>query len=184
MQIITYADDVVLIARTENRDLVDGLHSLESAAMRIGLRINQNKTKYMAVNAKRLLDPLILEIGPYTSEHVHTFTYLGTKFNKENDITEEVRNRIAAANRCYFSLQKHLKSNFVSRTTKILSYKMVCPIATYWGFYSRWIFISTPKLKTLQLNAVSNSPNTSGQSIVGLSVHLHARTAPQHIVRH
>jgi hypothetical protein len=40
----------------------------------------QNKTKYMAINTSRLLDPLVLEIGPYTFEHVHT--YLGTKINK------------------------------------------------------------------------------------------------------
>jgi hypothetical protein len=55
VQIIAYADDVVLIARTR-RDLVEGFRSLESAAMRIGLRINQNKTKYMAMNSRRLLD--------------------------------------------------------------------------------------------------------------------------------
>jgi hypothetical protein len=54
----------------------------------------------MAMNARRLLDSLILEIGPCTFEHVglHTFTYLGTKINKENNITEEVQNRIAVAN--------------------------------------------------------------------------------------
>jgi hypothetical protein len=83
--------------------------------MRIGLRINQNKTKYMAMNARRLPDPLILEIGLYTFEHVHNFTYLGTKINKENDIAQ-VRNRIAVASRCHFSLQTHFKSNFISRT--------------------------------------------------------------------
>jgi hypothetical protein len=35
------------------RDLVEGFCSLESAAMRIGLRINQNKTKYMVMNTAR-----------------------------------------------------------------------------------------------------------------------------------
>jgi hypothetical protein len=45
MQIIAYADDVVLTARIR-RDLVEEFRSLESAAMRTGLRINQNKTKY------------------------------------------------------------------------------------------------------------------------------------------
>jgi sorting nexin-29 len=131
MQIIAYADNAVLIARTR-RDLVEGFRSLESAAMRIGLGINQNKTKYMAMNARRLPDPLILEIGLYTFEHVHTFTYLGTKINKENDITQEVWNRIAVASRRYFSLQTHFKSNFISRTTKILLYKtLVHPIALY-----------------------------------------------------
>jgi hypothetical protein len=40
MQKIAYADDVVLIARTQ-RDLVEVFRSLESAAMRIRLRINR-----------------------------------------------------------------------------------------------------------------------------------------------
>jgi hypothetical protein len=98
----------------------------------IGFRKNQNKRKYMAMNARRLINPLILEIGPYSFEHVHTFTYLGTKINKENDITEEVQNRTAAENRCYFSFQKHFKSNFINRMTKILLYKMlVRPIALH-----------------------------------------------------
>jgi predicted membrane-bound dolichyl-phosphate-mannose-protein mannosyltransferase len=113
---------------------VEEFRSLETAAMRIGFRINQNKTKYMPMNATRLLDPLILEIGLYTFEHVHTFTYLGTKINKENYIKEEVWNRNAAENRCYFSLQKHFKSNIISRTTKILLYKtLVRPIVLYGG---------------------------------------------------
>jgi hypothetical protein len=37
-------------------------------------------------------------------------------------------------------------------------------IVRYWTFYSRWIFISTPKLNTLQSNSISNSPNTAGKS--------------------
>jgi hypothetical protein len=51
------------------------------------------------------------------------------------------------------------------------------------GCYSIRIFISTPKLNTVQLNAVSNCPNTAGQSLVGLSIHFHARTVPQRIIR-
>jgi hypothetical protein len=36
------------------------------------------------------------------------------------------------ANRCYFSLQKHFKSNFISVMMKILLYKTsVCPIILY-----------------------------------------------------
>jgi hypothetical protein len=58
--------------------------------------------------------------------------YLGTKINKENDVTEDIWNRIAATNRCYFSLKKHFKSNFISRTTNILLRKtLVRPIALY-----------------------------------------------------
>jgi hypothetical protein len=59
---------------------------------------------------------------PHTFEHAHTFTYLGTILNKDNNKTEEVRNRIAIANIrvCYFSLQKPFKSNFLSTNAKIL----------------------------------------------------------------
>jgi hypothetical protein len=110
---------------------VEGFRSLESAAMGIGLRINQSKARYMAMNERRLLDPHILETGPYTFEHVYTFTYLGTKINKENDITEEIRNRTAVANRRYFSLQKHIKSNFISRMIILLYKTLVCPIVLY-----------------------------------------------------
>jgi hypothetical protein len=42
--------------------------------------------------------------GPYTFEHIHTFTYFDTKINKENYITEEVKNRITTEKRCYFNL--------------------------------------------------------------------------------
>jgi hypothetical protein len=66
---------------------VEEFRSLESTAMRIGLRMYQNKTKYINMRERRLLDPHILEVGPYVFEHVHTFTYLGTKINKENYIT-------------------------------------------------------------------------------------------------
>jgi sorting nexin-29 len=89
VQIIAYADDVVLIARTRE-DLAEGFHSLESAAVRTGLKINENKTKYMAMNTRRLMDIPVLDIEPYTFEHIHTFTYLGTILTKDNNITEEV----------------------------------------------------------------------------------------------
>jgi hypothetical protein len=82
VQIISYADDLVLIAGTR-RDLVEEFHSLESAAVRLGLKISQNKTKYMAMKMRRFLDIPVLEIEPYTFENVHTFTYLGTFLTKD-----------------------------------------------------------------------------------------------------
>jgi hypothetical protein len=64
-----------------------------------------------------------LIIDWYKFEQVVGFTYLGTKINKENNLTEEVRSRLAAAIRKYFSLQKHFKSCFVSIATKVQLYK-------------------------------------------------------------
>jgi hypothetical protein len=68
----------------------------------------------------------------YKFEQVVGFTYLGTKIIKENSLTEEVRSRLATADRKYFSLQKHFKSRFVSMATKIQLYKTdVQPVAMY-----------------------------------------------------
>jgi hypothetical protein len=71
-------------------------------------------------------------IGRYKFEHVITFTYWGTKINRGNNFTEEIIRRLAAANRKYFSLQKHFKCRFISTATKIQLYKTeVRPTATY-----------------------------------------------------
>jgi hypothetical protein len=57
-------------------------------------------------------------------------------------------------------------------------------IVTYSRVLFRWIFISTQKLNKLQLNSISNSPNTAGQLLVWLLVPFPARTVSQRIVRH
>jgi hypothetical protein len=83
----------------------------------------------MALKTIRLQDIPILQIQPYTLEHVHTFTHLATLLTKDNNIREEVRDKIEIANRCFFILQKYFKSNFTSRITKILLCKtLVRPI--------------------------------------------------------
>jgi hypothetical protein len=124
-------DDVLLIGRTR-KDPVEGSRALKNAIVRIGLKINKNKTKYMAVNTRRLMNIPVIEIEPYTFEHVRTLTCLGTVLTKDNNVTEEVQNRIAVANRFYFSLQKHFKANLISTNMKILLYKMlVHPVVLY-----------------------------------------------------
>jgi hypothetical protein len=130
VQLLAYADDTVLLGKTRSRP-EETLLDLETAAGRIGLKINQDKTKYMVICA-RMPNLSELIIDQYKFEQVTGFTYLGTNINKENNLTEEVRSRIAAANRKYFSLQKHFKSRFVSIATKIQLYKTeVQPVAMY-----------------------------------------------------
>jgi hypothetical protein len=56
---------------------------------------------------------------------------------------------------------------------------------TYWGFYSRWIFISVQKLNTLQSNTISNSPNTRARPNSAISYtrirYLQRSTVPHHV---
>jgi hypothetical protein len=71
--------------------------------------------------------------------------------------------------------------------TKTLNASMIriLPYCNMLGFYSRWILIfQLQKLNTVQLNTTSHSLNTAGESLVWLSVHLHARTVRRRIVRH
>jgi hypothetical protein len=43
----------------------------------------------------------LLRIGKYKFKQVESFTYLGTKVNTKNNISEEIKTRIKAANRSF-----------------------------------------------------------------------------------
>jgi hypothetical protein len=73
-----------------------------------------------------------LKAGEYQFEQVESFTYLGTTVSTQNTVREEIKTRIMAANRSYFGLQKHLKYQLLSRTTKIQLYKtLITPVIIY-----------------------------------------------------
>jgi len=99
----------------------------------MNLLINQDKSKYMPVTKRSHAHyPHHLEVGPYKFEVIHSFTYLGSKVNCNNDISEEIQNRILTANRCLHGLRKHLRSHLTSKNTKTLMYKvLIRPVLTY-----------------------------------------------------
>lgn len=104
--------------------------ALETAAKKLGLNVNEAKTKYMRIGGGNM-DGFI-EIGPYKFERVNSFVYLGSELNSHNDISKEIQRRITAANRCFFGLSKHFRSRFLSNRTKVTLYKtLVRPVLTY-----------------------------------------------------
>lgn len=74
----------------------------------MGLKVNQNKTKYMVVSIENgnIAD---LTVGGYTFQAVNDFKYLGTNINKSNNMHNEIILRISAANKGYFALIKLFK---------------------------------------------------------------------------
>jgi hypothetical protein len=77
----------------------------------MNLFINQEKTKYMPVTKKSHASyPHYLEVGPYKFQIVHSFTYLRSDVNCNNDISAEIQKHILDANRCFHRLRKHLRS--------------------------------------------------------------------------
>lgn len=130
--ICAYADDIVLITRGPET-LKDVFLELFTAAKKLGLEVNAEKTKYMVISpneARRRRENIT--IANMTFENVESFVYLGAELNSANKISSEIQRRIMAANRAYFANIKLLKSRLLSRTTKIKVYKtLIRPVATY-----------------------------------------------------
>ena len=123
---------ILTTGRTQSA-MIEAFTSLEKAAKGMNLFINQEKTKYMPITKKCHPGyPHYLEAGPYKFQVVHSFTYLGSDVNCNNDISEEIQKRIPAAKRCFHGLRKHLRSHLTSKNTKILMYKvLIRPVLTY-----------------------------------------------------
>ena len=132
VQISAYANDIDMIGRTQAA-MIEAFTSLEKAAKGTNLFINQEKSKRMPVTKKsHARYPLYLEVGPYKFQAVHSFTYLRSDVNCNNNISAEIQKHILAANRCFHGLRKHLRSHLTSKNTKILMYKvLIRPILTY-----------------------------------------------------
>jgi hypothetical protein len=80
---------------------------LEKEAAKVGLKINEQKTKYM-IAARN--DTTIRAVGQSVSigdkhiEVIKEFVYLGSLMTPANDVSLEVQRRIQTANSCFFGL--------------------------------------------------------------------------------
>jgi len=88
VQILAYADDIDLMARTIP-GLSEAFLNLEKSARNMGLVINQEKMVYMH-SGKDTTEHPDLAIGNYVFKRVDSFKYLGTVVNKMNNRSVEV----------------------------------------------------------------------------------------------
>ena len=130
-QLCAYADDVVIIARTQ-KALKETFITLQNEAEKLGLIINTNKTKYMKLTRKTKLTKQDMEVIGTSYEAVNQFIYLGSQINSKNLIQEEIRLRIQAGNRSVFANKKLLKNKDLNAVSKLQIYKSIIrPIVTY-----------------------------------------------------
>ena len=61
----------------------------------------------------------------YTFETVKEIIYLGSAVTTKNDVSLEIERRITLSNRCYYGLNKQLSNRDLSRTIKLILYKML-----------------------------------------------------------
>lgn len=133
-QHMAYADDVDLLGRRE-QELREMFIEFEEESKRAGLSINEAKTKYMYMSrkAKHHLTGSFA-INSYEFEKVDTFKYLGSLITSNNENPLEIKDRIKAGNKAYYSLQKLLKSRFLTRTSKKRIYRTILrPVVLYGG---------------------------------------------------
>jgi sorting nexin-29 len=88
VQVLAYSDDLDIIGRSE-RAVREAFTKLDKEAQLMGLKTNENKTKYMEITT----NPTRTEfsaVGKYKFEKVTEFKYLGTLITSNNNI--EFRN--------------------------------------------------------------------------------------------
>jgi hypothetical protein len=113
----------------------DAYLALEREAAKVGLKINDQKTKYMIAARNDMTNRDMgqsVAIGDKHFEVVKEFLYLGSLMTPTNDVSLEIQRRIQTANRCFFGLHKHLQSSHLSRQTLFTIHKtLIRPVLLY-----------------------------------------------------
>ncbi|KAL4101223.1 hypothetical protein QTP88_021243 [Uroleucon formosanum] len=128
--ILAYADDIMVIG-CSREEIITKTADLIAAAKPMGLEISQDKTKYMVIG-RNYGNTQNLIVGDYTFQTVTDFKYLGTNINNANNMHNEIKLRVAAANKGYFALEKLFKSRFLSIKSKSTLYSSYLrPVLSY-----------------------------------------------------
>lgn len=123
-QIVGYADDLDIMGRT--LPALEGIYKdLELGAAKVGLHVNERKTKWMIQSRDRQRITIQPNMTLEIFQEVQEFKYLGTILTSNNDELTEVQSRITAANKIYFALKGIMKSNCVHKSSKIRIYKTI-----------------------------------------------------------
>lgn len=132
VKLLAFADDIVVLAE-EEEELKRTAKVLIEEAQRVGLRINQDKTECMIVTRHNKEETEgVLAIEDMEFRKTRSFKYLGSTVNTNNNMEEEVMNRIKSAERCLFSVNKLFTSRLLTKTTKLRIYKtIVRPVLMY-----------------------------------------------------
>ena len=129
---MVYADDVNILVGSV-RTIKGNSEALIVAGKEIGLEINADKIKYVAMspdqNAGRSHN---MKTDNTSFEMVEEFKYLGTTLTNQNSIQEEIKSRLKSWNASYHSVQHLLSSSLLSRNLKIKIYRnTILPIVLY-----------------------------------------------------
>ena len=135
IQILGFADDLDLVGLSFNA-MEDAYARLKTEAIRVGLMVNASKTKYMKGRGSKdsSVNPpsTTVLIDGNDVEVVDEFVYLGSLVTADNNTSSEIKRRILAGNRAFFSLRHTLRSRNIRQRTKLTIYKtLIRPVVLY-----------------------------------------------------
>lgn len=137
-----FADDLVIFARNE-RDLQHNLLAWKEPLKIRNMYINIEKIELMVIGKDESLN---LQIEGIELEQVNSFRYLGIQIQSNREHETEINERISAAVKVYYSLNKKFLGRKVSNQTKLKVYRMIyCPILT--NGCERWVLTKSLKSK-------------------------------------
>ena len=122
---LRYADDTTLMA--ENEDLKSLLMKVKEESEKVGLKLNNQKTKIMASS------PITSwEIDGETVETVSDFILGGSKITADGDCSHEIKRCFLLGRKVMTNLDSIFKSRDVTLSTKVRLVKaMVFPVVVY-----------------------------------------------------
>jgi hypothetical protein len=120
----------LIIGRTKQIS-IDAFCKLKNEAQKVGLIVNNNKTKYLFCTRKTI-QPTYTDTGEEQFEQVSSFKYLGAMVNTDNTIEEEIKEKIAAGNRAFHVHRKLFILRLISQNIKLqLCNTLIRPNVTY-----------------------------------------------------
>lgn len=112
---LDFADDVCLLSE-KRQHMQKKLDKLIKEARKIGLEINNKKTKIMKINTPREMG---IKIKENEIEEVKEFTYLGSIINIEGGTEADIEARIGKAQNAFRNLNKIWSSKELTLSTKL-----------------------------------------------------------------
>ena len=121
-----------MVARTQKK-LTEVYLDLEEETSKLGMEINEYKTKYMVTSTyEHRRNARDLRIGNKTFEAVQSFQYLGNIIGNTNNNNKCIKEGIMMGNKAYYANRQLINSSLISRSSKLQIYRtLVHPVVTY-----------------------------------------------------